>query len=191
MIKDKCQICNSKETLTLQHLSHPRKYTEYLTEIRRAYTKDYIVTNPDIDKNEFTTHVLTKYDYVPVPICPNCNCSNPYEKVKKIPKYRCLGCQHEFDNPVYKSVDELISIVYENEDALEVRDKCFVSKEWRNKNNLANIRYWLQRDSATTKDAATIGKEAFLLYLNDSIQYLSFQDTITACKRCASYYDFI
>jgi hypothetical protein len=28
-IKDKCEICSSKETLTLQHLSHPRKYFEY------------------------------------------------------------------------------------------------------------------------------------------------------------------
>lgn len=36
VIKDKCQICSSKDTLTLQHLSHPKKYSDYLTEIRRV-----------------------------------------------------------------------------------------------------------------------------------------------------------
>jgi len=80
-------------------------------------------------------------------------------------------------------VDDLISIFYENEDALEVRDKCFVSKDkWRNKHNLSNIKYWLQREPAKTKDDETIQKEAFLLYLNDCIKYLSFEDTIAACK---------
>lgn len=190
IIKDKCEICSSKDTLTLQHRSHPKKYPEYLREVTRAYAEEYRNTNPVIDKYEFTTYVLTKYDYVPVPFCPNCKWSNPYERVRKIPKYRCLGCRHEFDNPVYKSVDELISIFYETEEALEVRDKCFVSKDkWRNKNNLSNIKYWLQRDSAKNKDVEKIGKEAFLLYLDDSIQYLSFDDTITACKRCAFNFD--
>jgi hypothetical protein len=47
----------------------------------------------------------------------------------------------------------------------------------------------LQRERAVTKDTTTIEKEAFLLYLNDDIKYLSFEDTITACKRCASSYD--
>jgi hypothetical protein len=28
-----------------------------------------------------------------------------------------------------------------------------------------------------------------LLYLNDTIQYLSFADTITACKKCAFNFD--
>lgn len=189
-IKDKCEICSSKETLTIQHLSHPRKYSEHLREITRAYAKDYIDTNPEIVKSEFSNYVRKNYDYVPVPFCPNCKWSNLYERARKIPKYRCLGCRHEFDNPVYKSVDELISIFYENEEALEVRDKCFISKDkWRNKNNLSNIKYWLQRDSAKNKDSQTIEKEAFLLHLNDSIKYLSFEDTITACKKCAYHFD--
>lgn len=189
LIKDKCQICNSTETLTLQHLSHPRKYSEYLTETRRAYTKDYINTNSDIDKSEFSNHISKDYDYVPTPLCPNCNSSNPNKRVKKLPIYRCADCKQEFDEPVYNSVDDLVTIFLENEDAIEVRDKCFISKKWNNKHNLSNIRYWFQRDQAVAKDSATIEKEAFLRYLNDDIKYLSFEDTITACKRCASSYD--
>jgi len=189
LIKDKCQICNSKETVTLQHLSHPRKYSEYLTEMRRAYTKDYINTNPEIDKSEFSDHILKDYDYEPTPLCPNCKSSNPNRRVRKVPQYRCTECKHEFDEPVYKSVDELISIFLENEDAIEVRDKCFISKKWKNEHNLSSIRYWLQRERAATKDASTIEKEAFLLYLSDDIKYLSFEDTITACRKCAYKYD--
>lgn len=189
LIKDKCQICDSKETLTLQHLSHPRKYSEYLTEIRRTYAKDYINTNPKIDKSEFSDYILKDYDYAPTSLCPNCKNSNPNRRVRKTPQYRCAICKHEFDEPVYKSVDELISIFLENEDAIEVRDKCFISKKWKNQHNLSSIKYWLQRDRAVNKDSATIEREAFLLYLNDDIKYLSFEDTITACKRCASSYD--
>lgn len=190
VIKDKCEICSSNDALTIQHLSHPKKSAEYVRDVTRACAKEYRNTNPLIDKHEFTIYVEEKYRYVPVAFCPNCNWSNPYERVKKIPKYRCLGCRHEFDNPVYKSVDELISIFYENEEAPEVRDKCFVSKDkYRNKNNLSSIRYWLQRERAKAKDSEAIGKEAFLLYLDDNIKYLSFSDTITACRRCAFNFD--
>lgn len=189
LIKDKCQVCGSKETLTLQHLSHPRKYSEYLTEVRRANTKDYIDANPGIDKAEFTSHILEKYEYYPTALCPNCKWSNPSERVRKLPKYRCLGCKHEFDTPVYIPLDELISIFLENEDALQVRDKCFFSKQWKNIHNLSSVRYWLQRERATTKDSPAIQKEAFLLYLSDDIKYLSFENTITACRRCAYKFD--
>jgi hypothetical protein len=189
-IKDKCEICSSKETLTLQHLSHPKKYSEYKTEIARAYTKDYIDTNPDTYKCEFSNHILKNYDYMPIPLCPNCKCRNPNKRMRKVPQYLCKGCRHEFDNTVSKTVDELISTFYENEEGDEVRDRCFVSKvEWRNKHNLSNIRYWLQRELAKNEYAEEIEKEAFLLYLNDSIKYLSFENTITACKKCAYNFD--
>lgn len=189
-IKDKCEICNSKETLTIQHLSHPRKYSEILTETTREYTKEYIDTNSEIDKSEFSNYVLKNYDYQPIPLCPNCNAKNPSERVRKSPKFRCTDCKHEFDEAIYRSANELISIFYENEDAYEVRDKCFVSKDkWSNQHNLSNVRYWLQRNRVKNKDAQTIKKEAFLKYLNENIKYLSFEDTITACKKCASSFD--
>lgn len=188
-IKDKCEICSSKETLTIQHLSHPRKYSEYLREIKRENAKDYMDTNPEIDKSEFSNYVLKNYDYVPIPLCPNCKGKNPSQRVRKIPKYRCADCKYEFDEAIYKSANELISIFYENEEAYEVRDKCFTSKKWKNQHNLSSVKYWLHREKIITKDAESIEKEAFLLYLDDNIKYLSFADTITACKKCASYYD--
>ena len=92
LIKDECEICSSKETLTLQHLSHPRKYYEFTTEITREYTKGYIDTNPDIDKYEFSNHILNNYDYVPIPLCPNCKSRNPNKRTRKIPQYLCTEC---------------------------------------------------------------------------------------------------
>lgn len=190
LIKDKCEKCGSKETLTLQHLSHPRKYSEYITDIRKAYTKDYIDNNPIIDKCEFSNYILKNYDYVPIPLCPQCKSRKPNKRMRKVPQYLCTECHHEFDNTIYKSVDELISTFYENEDVLEVRDKCFVSMDkWRNKHNLSNIRYRMQREMVEKKDTEAIEKKALLLYLEDSIKYLSFEDTITACKKCAYNFD--
>ncbi|MDU8886307.1 hypothetical protein RXV94_09060 [Yeosuana sp. MJ-SS3] len=190
IIKDKCEICGSKETLTLQHRSHPKSYSEYLREIKRSYTNEYIENNSEIDKSKFRDHILENYDYMPTPLCPSCMGKNPNIRVSKIPRYRCGDCKHEFDEAVYRSAIEMISIFYEDEDAYEVRDKCFVSKDkWENIHNLSNVRYWYQRQQAINKDAEKIGKEAFLLYLNDTIKYLSFEDTITACKKCAFNYD--
>ncbi|WP_269242715.1 hypothetical protein [Flavobacterium limnophilum] len=189
-IKEKCEICASEHVLTLQHLSHPRKFTEYKTGATRVYTKEYIEANPDIDKSEFGNHISKMYDYLPVLLCPNCKSKNPSERVRKTPKYRCTDCKHEFDEPIFNSVNELISIFYKNEDAYEVQDKCFVSKDiWKNKHNLSNIKYWLQRERAKNKDTVSIEKEAFLEYLNDNIKYLSFDDTITACRKCAASFD--
>lgn len=189
-IKEKCQICSRTETLTLQHLSHPKKYNEYLREITRTYTNHYIDNNSEIDKSEFRNHVLNNYEYVAIPLCPKCMNKNPSERVRKIPKYRCADCKHEFDEAIYRSANELISVFFEDEDAYEVQDKCFVSKDkWRNIHNLSNIKYWFQRNIAKNKDAESIEKKAFLLYLNDNIKYISFEDTITACKKCASNYD--
>ena len=63
VIKDKCQICGSKETLTLQHLSHPKKYNEYEREVTREYTRSFIDSNTVVDKGEFTDHLQNKYEY--------------------------------------------------------------------------------------------------------------------------------
>jgi uncharacterized protein YchJ len=161
-IKEKCEICSSRETLTIQHLSHPKKYSEYLREITRRYAKDHIDTNPNISMSEFTEYVLKNHDYLPVSLCPSCNAKNPAERVRKMPKYRCPDCKQEFDEAIHKSVEELISIFYENKDAYEVVDKCFVSKDkWRNKNNLSSLKYWMQRERAKKKILKRLRKKHF------------------------------
>lgn len=190
IIKEKCEVCNGKEILTIQHLSHPKKYSEYIKETTRKYAKEYIEANLFIEKSVLSNYILKKYDYCPIPLCPKCKSRNPNRRTRKTPQYLCIECRNEFENPNSKSIDELLEIFYKNEDRIEVRDKCFISKDkWKNKLNLSNIKYWLQRENAQNKDTEKIEKEAFLLYLYDNIKYLSFEDTITACRKCASYFD--
>jgi len=190
VIKDKCEICGSKETLTLQHRSHPKKYHDYQREVSKEYAENYINSNTTIDKLEFSKHILKNFDYVPVPLCPNCNGRYPNKRMRKKPQYLCTECRLEFDEPKYKTIEELIEIFYLDENIADVRDKCFISKnKWKNKQNLSQVRYWLQREKAKIKFIDEIEKEAFLLYLDDNIKYLSFEDTITACKKCAFNYD--
>lgn len=189
VIKDKCEICGSKETLTLQHLSHPKKYNDYEREVIKKQTQVLRDSNAIVDKREFTEHVIQNYVYNPIPLCPNCKSRYPNNRMRKTPQYLCVKCRHEFDVPIYKSVEELISTFYENEEVAEVRDKCFESKVWKNQHNLSSVKYWLLRESTKPQDSEAIGKEAFLLYLDDNIKYLSFEDTITACKKCASNFD--
>lgn len=190
ILKENCEICDSTDSLTIQHLSHPKKYSDYEREITRKHTQIFKETSSDIDKSEFKNYIIKNYDYIAVPLCPNCGDNRPNNRVRKLPQYRCAVCQHEFDEPIHKSLEELITIFYTDEEALDNRDKCFVSKDkWKNTHNLSNIKYWFLREKAKTKDEEIIGKEAFLLYLADDIKYLSFKDTITACKRCACNYD--
>lgn len=190
VIKDKCQICGSREILTLQHLSHPRKYYEYERDVTREHTQSIVESNNAVDISELSNYIKENYDYIPVPLCPNCKSKDISKRVRKLPQYLCKECKHEFDEAVFRLSSELIEIFYENEDAYVVRDKCFVTKDkWKNHHNLSNIKYWLQRNEAKTKDSDKIGRKAFLLYLDDNIKYLSFEDTITACRKCASNFD--
>lgn len=190
ILKEKCEICGSIDTLTIQHLSHPKKFSDYEREITGKHTQIFKENYPEIGKSEFKNHIVKNYNYIAVPLCPNCGDNRPNKRVRKLPEYRCALCQHEFDEPKYKSLEELITIFYKNEEALDVRDKCFVSKDkWKNNHNLLNIKYWFQREKAKNKEEELIGKEAFLLYLDDNLKYLSFEDTITACRKCATNYD--
>ena len=189
-IKEKCEICSSTETLTIQHMSHSKKYNEIKRKKIRTYTNQFINNNTEIDKTIFRNHVLNDYEYVPKPFCPKSKFHTPKVRVRLKPKYRCSDCKYEFEEASFISASELISIFFKDEEAYELRDKCFISKdEWRNKHNLSNIKYWFQREIAKNKDAESIEKQALVQTLDEEIKYLSFEDTITACKKCASSYD--
>ena len=189
-LKSHCEICQSDDSLVIQHLSHPRKYTEIRTEIANEYTKVHLDSMPEIDITEFTTYLSDEYEYQPVSLCPNCNARKPNKRIRKKPQFLCTDCGSEFEQTTNRSLGEMVSILYKNEDAPEIRDKCFTTKdEWKNKHSLLDVRYWRQRKKIEAANSDEIERKAFLPYLDDNIKYLSFVDTITACKKCASYYD--
>jgi hypothetical protein len=190
MLKDHCEKCKSEDSQVIQHLSHPRKYTEIRTAIANEYTRVRLDSIPEIDNTEFTTYLSDEYDYQPVSLCPNCNARKPNKRIRKKPQFLCTDCGSEFEQTTNRSLGEMVSILYKNEDAPENRDKCFTTKdEWKNKHSLLDVRYWRQRKKIEAANSDEIERKAFLIYLNDNIKYLSFVDTITACKKCASNYD--
>jgi hypothetical protein len=189
-LKDKCEICNGNDILTIQHLSHPRSYNDYENEVTRKYLSELKDSNSMIQKSKFLDHIIKNYDYSPVPLCPKCQSRKPNKRVKKELKYFCTKCHSEFNETTFLSVEKLVDIFYENKDTIEIKDKCFISKDkWKNQHSLKEISYWLFRNETKTSNFAKIEKEAFLLYLDANIKYLSFDDSITACKKCASNYD--
>lgn len=190
LINGKCEVCGSQETLTIQHLSHPKKFSEYKKEVTTRYSKNFITPKSLIDKNQFSGDIIENYEYKPIPLCSNCKSRRINLRIRKSPQFLCTECRHEFEEPYYKSVNEIIDLFYENSDMIEVRDKCFVTKDqWRNQHNLSNAMYWLQREKVKVENGELIEKEAFLFYLDDIIKYLSFEDAITACKKCAFNFD--
>jgi len=190
IIKDKCEICGSVEILTLQHRSHPKKYFEYEKEIEIEYKQHYANDDEPVKQEEFLSHVENNYDYFPVNLCPDCKSRYPNKRIRKTPQYLCRVCKLKFDQPVNKTVTELVAEYFINREAIEVKDKCFVSKgKFKDNKNLYQIEYWLLREKAKEKYKNEIGMKAFLNYLDDNIKYLSFVDTITCCKRCAYHFD--
>ena len=146
IIKNECEICGCSETLTLQHLSHPKKYNEYEQEVTREYNRLFRESNDSVEQQEFIDHVKNNFDYIPAPLCPKCNSRYPSERTRKKPRYLCQECRLEFDEPKYKTIEEVIRIYFLNKDATEVRSKCLISKDkWKNSHNFLQVKYWFQR----------------------------------------------
>ena len=186
-IKEKCEICSSTEILTIQHKSPRKTYNDFKKKIIRAYTNN----NNEIDKTIFRNHALNDYEYVPILLCPKCKSKNPYERKITKPKYRCQDCKYEFEEAIFRLASELISAFIEDEDAYKVsgmNDRCFEDK-WGNKHILSYVKIFFQKNIAINKNAESIEKETLTRTLDEDIKYLSFEDTMTACKKCASSYD--
>ncbi len=185
-IKDQCQICQSREHLVVQHLSHPRSFKE----LRNETIKKYVDLNVNIHDSEFIDYIQDKYEYQPRDLCPNCHNRNPNKRLSKLPIYLCTKCKHEFNKPAHLTISDLIILLDEAPENLNTKDKCFVSKDsYQNKHNISNIKYWLLRNRSQNDHYQSIELEIFISYLNDVIKYLSFEDAITACRECAANFD--
>ena len=189
-LKDKCEICNGNDTLIIQHLSHPRSYNECENEVTRKYLSELTDSNSIVQKSIFLDHIIKNYEYSPVPLCPKCHSRKPNKRVKKELKFLCTKCHSEFNETTFLSVEKLVDIFYDDNDKIEIKDKCFVSKDkWENQRSIKEIRYWLSRNETKASNYTNIEKEAFLLYLDENIKYIAFEDAITACKKCAFNFD--
>ena len=86
-IGDRCEQCGSTDgPFVLQHFSHERPEPP--------------------SKKSVVWGLMREYDRVPPrptvqrPACPRCNRRALSERKKLRPKWRCIGCHHEFDEPI-------------------------------------------------------------------------------------------
>ncbi|OYD42853.1 hypothetical protein ACF3OC_11910 [Sphingobacterium cellulitidis] len=188
VIKNYCEICNSKDNLTLQHRSHPQKFYNHKNEQINSNIENWEVL--EINKEDFIIYIKNTFDYKPEPICPDCNSWSPRIRLKLLPKYVCTCCKHAFNEPIYKSLEELIEQYYNENYSTFLDKKCFTTKDkYANPYHLRGIEYRYKKQLYTTSKCDEIDKEATLKFIEDNIKYLSFEDTITACRRCAYYWD--
>ena len=110
--------------MTIQHLSHPRKYNDYENEITRKYLSELTDSNSIIQKSIFLDHIIKNYEYSPVPLCPKCQSRKPNKRVKKELKFLCTKCHLEFNETTYLSAEKLVDIFYEKKDSTKYGDTC-------------------------------------------------------------------
>jgi len=190
ILKDKCEICESTEILTIQHLEHPRKYNEYRQETLQVFTSQYLDSNPHIDSIEFSKFINQNYDFKPNPLCPECFSNKISKRTQKQPSYLCSECRNEFDTPAHEKLEVLINRFLSNDGTLYERKKYFIPRKFINKqSSFGQVKYWFLSSKAEDIHSDLIEHTSLMTYLNNVIKYLSFEDTITACKKCASYYD--
>lgn len=190
LLKDKCEICSSTVTLTIQHLSHPLKFVEYRQEMSEVLTSQYLDSNPVIDPIEFVTFIQDNYNFAPPPQCPECSSKKLSKRDRKKPRYLCTECRYEFDTPFHEILDALIDRLLSIDGPILDHYKYFIAKDLGNKPcTFGQVKYWAHRTKFQKINAEDIEFKSLLIYLDHAIKYLSFNDSITACKKCASYYD--
>ena len=192
-IKDKCEQCGGIEVLTLQHLSHPKKFEQY-------YKNSYLYFNGIFNENELNdiNIIIEKEDienYISntmrelFKMCPKCGW-NFRTRIKK-PQFVCTKCKHEFIEPAVKYLPEYFDDIYNNSiipnfnkpsTAPGNRKVPYILLYSEIRNKITNQRL---RQIFKDKYQLKIDKKAMVDYLEANIKYLSFEDTITLCKKCA------
>jgi hypothetical protein len=193
IIKDKCEQCGGTDTLTLQHLSHPKKYDQYYLDAYNYFNNIFIEeTTVNLDtlttKNDIENYINNTPREI-FNMCPKCGGS--YHLVKSRQKLVCNRCKYEFDEATSKLLPDYIDDIYGD---------CDVSQINRPKNAPGNrkvkhVMFFSEiRDKIINQKIKQMMKEKYQLkidgkaiadYLDAQIKYLSFEDAITLCKKCA------
>jgi uncharacterized paraquat-inducible protein A len=187
IIKDKCEQCGSTDTLTLQHFSHPRNYKEIQRSTFQHYYEKFLDENASnlkslISKDDILNYIKNAPHEIKM-VCPVCS-GNFYTR-RKAPIHVCNRCKHEFDEPISKEIPEYVDdLILTEEEKLEIADLKKSSVKF-----YSDLYPSIIGIMVGNKYLFEIEKMAMLNYLDENIEYLSFKDTKTFCKKCAFNYD--
>lgn len=196
-IKDKCEQCGGTEILTLQHNSHPKKLNDYYYDAFLYFQNIFEEENANIINDLITKDdILIYIDNTPRAVfsmCPKC-CGSYYSR-RKEPQLVCSRCKNEFSEPLSKLLPEYIDDIDSEPDISMLNKPANAPGNRKVKHIMfySDIKYNLTnqkiKQMLKEKYQKDIDKKAMLDFLDETIKYLSFEDTKTLCKKCAFNYD--
>jgi len=163
-IGDRCEQCDSTDgPFVLQHFTHdqpepPSKY-QIVWDLIREHG------------------LYLKPPTKPKEGCPKCGRSNVYARKSKAPKWRCIKCNHEFDDPI--TVDVQLNNNTGGEEYaryLEARRKVFADFQVTH------------QDAVEERLGAALADYENERQASDD-KYMSGEGTATFCKKCAFLWD--
>lgn len=175
IIKNECEVCNSKDgPFILQHTKHPQEFSKLYDEIAQM---ELISSIPDYRK----VHSKNIQEAINYEIennfemrdsCPECKVVNIRTRKTMTPKHVCVN-NHSFELPLtlkYYRKSQTTNPEIVRQKGLEILPEI--------------IAYKMRRKFSEENDL-TIGKKALLISLFESLEYWSFDNTKTACKKCS------
>lgn len=160
-----CVQCGTTEgPLVLQHTWHPRPLKVLWQEAQRSLRDAY-----------YQDHPIVRTEQKPVDrqACPRCQ-STSIRQVKQSGRWQCNGkkrgrvCGHEFDAPILVK-------------GFSPQQKHTRGDEWR---QLQQEQYegWL---ALCAQHEDELGLQVVVMSIDEHLRYMSGEDTVTMCKRCA------
>lgn len=189
ILKDHCEQCGSSGILVVQHFWHPQEWKDIINSKFKKY-HEMVALNPPMDITVLDKEVIKKFHEENVQeireVCPQCDSVNLIKRINTKPSYKCnkKGCYYEFDIAIEKKLPELID---DRDIAGGVIQPTKLHKSFT---KIRNKIMHQRRDEYIKNNYITdINREACLEYIEESLRYLSCEDTKTYCKKCATNYD--
>lgn len=173
IIKNECQQCGSTEQpFVLQHTWHPTSYDTY---IRKYYDEYYQLHNQRLsEKLAIPDKKVESYiikNGAEREACPKCQSVNIQKRKTLSPLFKCNKCHFEFE--------DTIKVTYFR------KHKKVLSPE-----QIKNIMLGEKiKDYMWNTYGEEIRKAALIQSMKDHKRYMSLQDTVTFCKKCAYLWD--
>lgn len=184
LIKDSCEQCGSKEVLTLQHTYHPREYGIIKKEICVKYGQLINEKHPIeslVNEKEVVQYFNKNIDKEKKDVCPSCGSINISARKTLSHKYKCNHCKDLFEAPITKVIPIFIDDRKE-EKAQEINVVTFSSLAWK-------IYKEKSRTLLFEEYGEQIEKETIITVIDQYLRYISLEDTVTFCKKCAFLWD--
>lgn len=172
LIKDTCELCDStKQPMVLQHMWQPSSYKNRIREIYATYLEEEKLKDsiPVVNDSEIQSYLDQFTDFKEV--CPSCQMRSLSKRKTMKPTYRCVKCNHEFDEPKMVPYHPRLGVAPSFEKVRQgMANKRLQEYIWNTYGN-------------------EIKKRAILKGIEEHKRYMSMEDTKTFCKKCAFLWD--